>query len=63
MGVKNKKTVGLVLLVVGIVLFVVSVAANPLGIGNPDTFGREQIIGTVVGAVVALVGAALTLRG
>ena len=56
------KIAGVALLVVGIVVLVLSLAAHPLGIGNPAVFGRNQIIGTVVGAVVAVVGLVLTLK-
>jgi len=51
-----KKTLGLVLLVVGIAVLVLSLAADPLGIGGNPIFGRNQIIGTIVGAVAAVVG-------
>ena len=51
-----KRTLGLVLLVVGIAVLVLSLAADPLGIGGNPIFGRNQIIGTIAGAISAVVG-------
>ena len=56
-----KKIAGIILLVVGIVILAISVFAYPLGLGGP-AFGPKQIAGTVVGAIVIIVGLALTLR-
>jgi hypothetical protein len=59
----NKKTVGIVLLVVGVVILVLSLAADPLGIGAGNVvFGPRQIVGTIVGAVLAVAGLVLRLR-
>lgn len=51
-----KKTLGLVLLVGGIAVLVLSLAADLVGIGGNPVFGTNQIIGTVVGAIAAVVG-------
>lgn len=56
-----KRIVTIVLLVGGIVVLLLSVAADPLGIGTPG-FGRDQIIGTVVGAIAAIAGLVLMRR-
>ncbi|MDY6874590.1 MAG: hypothetical protein SWK90_00070 [Chloroflexota bacterium] len=61
-GKNKKKTASTVLLVVGIVILVLSLAADPLGIGGSPVFGRDQIIGTIVGAIVTVVGLILRLR-
>lgn len=59
----GKKTIGIVLLVVGIAILVVSVAADPLGLGGGNTaFGPQQIAGTVAGAILIVVGLVLRLR-
>jgi len=59
----EKKTVGIVLLVIGIVILIVSLAADPLGLGGSNAvFGPRQIIGTVAGAIVTIVGVILRLR-
>jgi len=57
----NKKTIGIALLAVGVVLLIVSLAADSIGIGLPG-FGLKQIIGTVVGVIVAVVGFVLYSR-
>ena len=60
---KGKKTVSIVLLVVGIAILALSLAADYIGIGNAvPRFGLQQIAGTIVGAIVAVVGLFLMLR-
>ena len=56
------KTAGIVLLVVGIVILVLSLAADSIGIGGSSGFGPYQIVGAVVGAIVTIVGLILTLK-
>ena len=58
----SKKTAGIALLVAGIVILILSLVANSIGVGNPSVFGRLQIAGTIVGAIVAAVGLFLTLN-
>jgi hypothetical protein len=59
----GSKTVGIVLLLLGLVIIVVSAAADPLGLGGGNVvFGPQQIIGTVAGAIVAIVGLILVLK-
>ena len=55
------KTAGIVVLVVGIVVLLLSLLAYPIGIGGP-AFGPYQIAGTIVGAVLAVIGLVLTLK-
>jgi hypothetical protein len=57
----GKKTAGIVLLVVGIVVLLLSLLADPLGIGGP-AFGPYQMAGTIAGAIVTVVGLVLTLK-
>ncbi len=53
----NIKTVGYILLVVGIIVVGGSVLADSIGIGITTTqFGWRQIVGLVVGIVIAAVG-------
>jgi len=59
MQMEVKKTVGTVLLVVGIAVLVLALAADPIGIGGNPIFGRNQIIGTIVGAIAAVAGLVL----
>jgi len=55
----RKKKIGLVLLIVGIVFLIISVAADAIGLGRDPGFGNQQWAGTAAGAVVAIVGAIL----
>ena len=59
---KGLRIVGIVLLVLGILVVLVSVMADPLGLGVSPMFGYRQIIGTVAGAIAAVVGLLLVLR-
>ena len=59
----NRKTMGLVLLVIGIVVLIVSLLADTIGIGgSASVFGFKQILGTVVGAVLAVAGLVVMIR-
>jgi uncharacterized RDD family membrane protein YckC len=51
----SKKAVGWVLLVVGVLLFLISAMADSIGIGVPG-FGWKQLVGLVVGVVLAAFG-------
>ena len=59
---KGLKVVGIVLLVLGVLVLLVSVVADPIGLGGSPTFGYRQVIGTLGGAIAAIVGLILTLR-
>ena len=52
----NKRTIGIALLAVGVILLIGSLAADAVGIGGAIGFGYKQIIGAVAGVVVAVVG-------
>ena len=59
----NKKTVGIVLIVVGIAVLAASVAADPLGIGGGNAvFGPYQLVGVVVGILVVAGGVVLRMK-
>lgn len=58
----NKKTIGIALIAVGVVVLVVSLAADAIGLGGAPGFGYRQIIGTIVGIIVAVVGYVLYSR-
>ena len=58
----NQRTIGVVVLMVGVIVLVVSLLADPVGIGGSPKFGYLQIAGTVVGAIVTVIGLVLTLR-
>ena len=57
-----RRAFGLLLAALGLALLLVSAIANPLDIGKGG-FGWKQIVGVIVGAAVAVVGAALALAG
>jgi hypothetical protein len=59
---KGLKVAGIALLVLGILVALVSVIADPIGLGGSPTFGYRQIIGTVAGIVVAVAGVILVLK-
>jgi len=52
----SSKKLGRILIVVGLVGVFVSSMAEPLGIGRGNGFGPRQLTGTIVGALLLLVG-------
>jgi hypothetical protein len=50
------------LLAVGVVLLIVSFAADAIGIGGAAGFGYKQIIGSVAGVIVVVAGFVLYSR-
>jgi hypothetical protein len=61
-GGMNTRTIGIVVLVVGVILLLVSLGADLIGVGTRNAFGYKQIIGTVVGGVLAIGGIVLMTR-
>ncbi|UCB50100.1 MAG: hypothetical protein JSW56_04260 [Deltaproteobacteria bacterium] len=55
----GKKTIGIVLFGVGAVILILSLAADPIGIGGSPGFGWKQILGSLAGALLTVVGLAL----
>lgn len=58
-----KRWIGIVLCVGGVVVALVAALADVIGLGDATVFGPRQIIGTVVGVLVLVVGLVLALRG
>jgi hypothetical protein len=59
----NARTIGLIVAVVGVIVGLAFLFADVLGISiDPDTFGAIQIIGTVVGVVLAIAGGVFYFR-
>jgi hypothetical protein len=56
------KVLRIVLLVVGLLLFLISVLADMLGLGISVGFGTRQIFGTILGLIVTAVGVFLLLK-
>ena len=60
----GRRTAGIVLLVVGIIILVLSLFADTVGLGGSNSvFGPYQIAGIVIGAILAVVGLVLTRKG
>ncbi len=58
----RKRTIGLILLIVGMVVLIISVAADAIGLGSDPGFGNQQTAGTALGAIAAIIGAILMRR-
>jgi hypothetical protein len=52
----SKRTIGIILIAIGVILAIVSIAADAFGIGSGNGIGPRQILGTVVGVLIALGG-------
>ena len=52
----SKRTIGIGLIVIGVILLIVSLAADSLGIGGAPGIGTKQLLGAGVGLVIAIVG-------
>jgi hypothetical protein len=52
----NKRKIGLVLFAVGAILLIGSLSADVIRIGGTTGFGYKQIIGTVAGVSIGMVG-------
>jgi hypothetical protein len=58
----DKTTLAAVILIVGIVVLIESLFADPIGIGFNPSFGYNQAIGTTVGAILTAGGLWLLVR-
>lgn len=59
----SSKLIGRIVVISGVILLLVSLAANPLGIGsNPLEFGWLQTLGSVLGCLVIVGGLWLSMR-
>jgi len=52
----GRKGLSLILIVIGIIILLVSLLADMIGIGGYPGIGYKQIIGAIVGAVIAVIG-------
>jgi len=52
----SKKPLAVILLLIGLVVLVLSVAADTVGLGPNPGFGWKQIVGAVIGVLIALSG-------
>lgn len=58
----STKTTGYLLIVVGVILAFVSLAADLLGIGNRAGIGWQQLLGTAIGVIAVIVGVWFVIR-
>lgn len=60
----SNKTLGTILLIVGILVALIFALADVIGIGSyPGGFGWAQIVGLIVGLVLAVVGLIMLMSG
>jgi len=59
---KNIRTLGIILLAIGIVMLVLAIGADVIGLGQTRAFGFKQIAGAVIGVLVATIGSFLALQ-
>jgi uncharacterized membrane protein YgaE (UPF0421/DUF939 family) len=52
----SKKTIGYLLIALGVVIAVVSLAADVIGIGHKPGIGWQQLLGTAIGVIIAIIG-------
>jgi hypothetical protein len=58
----STKTIGIALIVVGVLMIVVALLANTLGLSHSASFGTSKIALSAVGLIVAIVGGFLMGR-
>ncbi len=58
----SQKTIGYIVVAVGVILVIMAVLADSLGFGVGRGFGWKQIVGSVVGVLLAVVGVWLASR-
>ncbi len=52
----QKKGLGVALIIIGIIILLISLLADPLGIGGYPGIGTKQTIGIIIGLVICIVG-------
>jgi len=58
----SKKSISIILIIAGIILFIISLIADLIGIGGDLTaFGWKQITGVAVGLLLFLIGIRLRI--
>jgi uncharacterized membrane protein len=60
-GMMSKRTIGFLLIALGVILALISLAADVIGIGQKPGIGGVQILGAVIGVVMAIVGVWIAL--
>ena len=52
----QKKRLGVALIIIGIIILLISLLADPLGIGGYPGIGTKQTIGLIIGVIIAIIG-------
>ena len=58
----SRRTVGLTLAVVGLIVGLLFALADAIGLGGSPGFGRSQIMGVIVGVVILIIGVLIVAR-
>ena len=58
----SKRMLGVVFIILGVIVLIISLAADALGIGTVTGIGWKQILAAIIGALVALLGVLLAFR-
>jgi hypothetical protein len=58
----SNKTLGIALIIVGILIVVVMLFAHSLGLSASSAIGMKKALGAAVGAIVAIVGIVMMAR-
>lgn len=53
---------GTIIVALGLVLLIVSLFADPIGLGNDPGFGNDQVMGTAAAVVIIVLGSLLIFR-
>jgi hypothetical protein len=59
----SRKTLGSAVTAIGVIVVAIAALADQIGIGDEEAFGWTQIVGVIVGAVVAVSGFIITKLG
>ena len=59
---ENIRTLGVILLAIGIVMLILAIGADVIGLGQTHAFGFKQIAGAVGGVLVTTIGSLLVLQ-
>jgi hypothetical protein len=63
MNARTRRTVGWVIVAVGVVIAIIGGLADQIGLGGegPDEFGGKQVAALVAGVVIAIIGLVVAL--
>jgi hypothetical protein len=59
---EKKNIVGILSLMVGLILLVLSLIADTIGIGSTPEFGNGQLVGVLLGGIIIIMGLVLPLK-